>query len=498
MTKKDWYEAGDQIKNIVQSAVDSGDFSQLGTTISNIVNDTMDGLEDAFRDSLGGTTSRPRGERPGRSDAGKRYGGNSGRIQEQDREFRYSRSQDQEYWRERGRNASDYSASQGGTERDQGREVRKEARDSRKREYDWARETRQFAADQIRRNMEQSQQKKQYHPVRKKIKAPGQISGTVMKWTGYTCGGMLGLALAILAAIGITMGTATVMPPISILGVLFAGFACLGAAGKSRLGLAKRFRKYTDVLGERTFCLIEELASAVGESSKFVRKDLKKMIRRGFFPQGYIDQKETCLITDKATYQQYLTTQQAYVERELSEEQAKRGEKTVQKEKEKEEKMEPTGKSADGRKLSPECMELISQGKNYIRHIHECNDRIEDEEMSAKLDRLETVVTRIFTEAEKDPEVVDDLKKMMSYYLPTTKKLLDAYCELDIQPVQGQNIAGTKKEIEQALDTLNSAFEKLLDNLFEDKAWDISSDITVLNTMLAQEGLTGKDFANIG
>jgi 5-bromo-4-chloroindolyl phosphate hydrolysis protein len=83
---------------------------------------------------------------------------------------------------------------------------------------------------------------------------------------------------------------------------------------------------------------------------------------------------------------------------------------------------------------------------------------------------------------------------MMSYYLPTTSKLLDAYCELDEQPVAGQNIESTKKEIENALDTINTAFENLLDSLFEEKAWDISSDISVLNTMLAQEGLTGNDF----
>ena len=54
--------------------------------------------------------------------------------------------------------------------------------------------------------------------------------------------------------------------------------------------------------------------------------------------------------------------------------------------------------------------------------------------------------------------------------------------------------ASTKKEIEATLDTLNTAFENFLDSFFEEKAWDISSDITVLQTMLAQEGLTGKDF----
>ena len=78
----------------------------------------------------------------------------------------------------------------------------------------------------------------------------------------------------------------------------------------------------------------------------------------------------------------------------------------------------------------------------------------------------------------------------MEYYLPTTIKLLEAYEELDAQPVQGENIISSKQEIEKTMDTLNTAFEKLLDELFQDTAWDLSSDISVLNTMLAQEGLT--------
>ena len=82
----------------------------------------------------------------------------------------------------------------------------------------------------------------------------------------------------------------------------------------------------------------------------------------------------------------------------------------------------------------------------------------------------------------------------MEYYLPMTVKLLKAYEELDRQPVQGDNIMKSKGEIEDTLDTLNIAFEKLLDNLFQDTAWDVSADISVLNTMLAQEGLTDEGF----
>ena len=107
---------------------------------------------------------------------------------------------------------------------------------------------------------------------------------------------------------------------------------------------------------------------------------------------------------------------------------------------------------------------------------------------------MELLVQKIFERAKEHPEVIPDLKRLMNYYLPVTVKLLDAYEDMDRQPVQGENIRSSKKEIEDTLDTLNSAFEKLLDSVFKDVAWDVSSDISVLNTVLAQEGLKEDDF----
>lgn len=502
MTKKDWYEAGEQIRNLVQEAIDNEDFSQLSSTVTNVVNDTMSGLEKALKDSLGN------GSRQAGSEAGAET--DSSRARNRAEDARYSG----------GQNAQDQMGDQRGTAgANRGDRTRSESEDTyrKHRPYqEWTRQTRQEAADRIRVNVEKACRTKYTEHVQKKntalvpVRAPGQISGAVMKWTGYACSGTFGLSLAILGVVGAATGIALTVP-ISILGVLFAGSLALGIGGKKRSELAQRFRKYVNVLGNRTYCMVEELADSVGESSKFVRKDLKKMIRQGFFPQGYLDQKETCLITDKQTYQQYQDAQQSYEARQKTAQQSKEsgtqeaggklhsedGLASERKAGSENASANRGGAGFDGgirSDLDPKCAELIAQGKSYIRHIHECNDRILDEAMSEKLARLELVVTRIFTEAERNPEVVDDLKKMMSYYLPTTKKLLDAYCNLNEQPVGGQNIDSMKKEIEGTLDTLNAAFEKLLDDLFEEQAWDISSDISVLNTMLAQEGLTGNQF----
>lgn len=421
MTKKDWQEAGDQIRNLVQNAIDSGNYSELSNTITDVVNSAVDGVQDVLKNSL--------------SDLGRQQacGGWSKRPEDlagaERKSDRYAQSHDT---------------------------VRR----------------RQEAAERIRK----STQGKEYHPV-PRTKTPGLIAGKAMKWTGYSLGGMFAVTAGILAIVSGATGAELVLP-MGIIDVFLVASVALGIKGSRQEGLAKRFRRYQQVIGERTFCLIEELSAAIGKKPKFVQKDLRKMIRDGFFPQGYLDKKETCLITDQQTYQQYLQTEKAYEARA--------------------QEVQTDGRKAGAQQASAstaaphgsEYQELLAEGQSYIRHIHTCNDKIEDPVISEKLDRMEMIVTRIFTEAGRNPDIADDLKKMMSYYLPTTKKLLDAYCELDEQPVPGENIETTKQEIAATLDTLNNAFAKLLDDLFEEKAWDISSDISVLNTMLAQEGLT--------
>ena len=152
------------------------------------------------------------------------------------------------------------------------------------------------------------------------------------------------------------------------------------------------------------------------------------------------------------------------------------------------------------------CVELLENNDevvvvdNLFNSKIEVKDKIQEitgKEITQKIAHMEVLVQKIFDRVQQDPDSLEDISKMMEYYLPTTVKLLDAYRNLSAQPVQGENIISSKKEIEKTLDTLNIAFEKLLDSLFQDTAWDVSSDISVLEMMLAQEGLTKDDFKEV-
>ena len=61
------------------------------------------------------------------------------------------------------------------------------------------------------------------------------------------------------------------------------------------------------------------------------------------------------------------------------------------------------------------------------------------------------------------------------------------------QDVSGENISQSMLEIERIMQTIVLAFEKQLDSLFQDEAMDISTDITVLEGMMAQEGISADD-----
>lgn len=256
-----------------------------------------------------------------------------------------------------------------------------------------------------------------------------------------------------------------------------AGGSLLIGSGVKTLNWVSRFKTYRKTLGEKTYCTLEKLARSVGKNVKFVRKELQQMIDRGLFLEGHLDREQTCLITSNETFRYYEQSRLQLEERQRQEAALNAAPKKT--------------------KHSPQVQEVLDRGNAFIVEIRRCNDLIPGAAVSAKIDRMETIVRRIFDRAQTNPEIIPDLKKMMDYYLPMTVKLLNAYADMDAQPVQGERIRASKQEIEQTLDTLNLAFEKLLDELFADTALDISSDISVLNTLLAQEGLTGDDFTGL-
>ena len=90
------------------------------------------------------------------------------------------------------------------------------------------------------------------------------------------------------------------------------------------------------------------------------------------------------------------------------------------------------------------------------------------------------------------PQSAPQLHSFLSYYLPTTLKILRAYGQLEAQEVTGENITAAMKRIENMMDKVVEGFEKQLDQLFLGETMDITSDVEVLERMLAKDGLSGQ------
>lgn len=284
------------------------------------------------------------------------------------------------------------------------------------------------------------------------------------------------------------MGTAILTWGVAVLGVFLAGSVWMLGSGISDLCELSRFNRYRKALGTSTHLALEKLARSVGKTEKFVRRELRRMIDKGLFLEGHLDKEETCLITSNETYRNFERSRLELEERQRQ--QAEEKKLLAAREAAERERKAASAPNA-------QVQEVLDRGNAFIAQIRSCNDAIPGEEISGKISRMELIVQRIFQRAEQHPEIVPDLKKLMDYYLPMTVKLLAAYAEMDAQPVQGETIQNSKREIEDTLDTLNLAFEKLLDSVFKETALDVSSDISVLNTLLAREGLAEDELTKL-
>ena len=209
------------------------------------------------------------------------------------------------------------------------------------------------------------------------------------------------------------------------------------------------------VVGERDNIPLPELFAAAGVDAARGRSAVKSAIEHGYFgADAYIDNRTDTLVVRGAAPQP--------------------------------KKPAP----APAPKAQPAAEDEYAA---LLRQLREVNDAIPDPVMSQKISRLEEVSERIFALAQKDPEKKAQLQKFMNYYLPTTLKLLNSYDKLSRQRVKGENIQKTMFEIEGMMETIAGAFEKQLDSLFDDDALDIAADISVMESILKQEGLSGED-----
>lgn len=257
--------------------------------------------------------------------------------------------------------------------------------------------------------------------------------------------------------------------------------------GVRNLTAASRLKSFRRVFGSQEALTFDYLASYLHATPAKVRSWARKLLKRGYIPQGRIDDQDALLMVTDAAYHQHCQLQQQNRQM-LESQQALREAQAAQEAQLRAKEEELASRLTDGQH------EFVLQTRDYLKQLRTLDERIDHPHASAHIVAIEDVVRRILARAEEEPSVIAGLSMLTTYYLPTTVKLLDTYDGLEDQPVQGSTIAASRQEIESTLEVLRNAFEKLLDSTYQDLSLDVSTDISVLHAMLAREGLTESPF----
>lgn len=309
-------------------------------------------------------------------------------------------------------------------------------------------------------------------------KNPGLYSGPAeiaVGAAGVGAFGGAGLGFGIGAALGaatvglpIALGTAATLVPLTIISALLLG---KGIFSSRR---ARRVKEYSRIWTGKQYVMIEDIEDKVKWDRKRILKDIHFLTQRDLIIGAELDEGETCLMLTDESKQQYKEAMNAKKLREQEEE----------KKRELEEAMENAAPK------EREVYRIKKEGEQCLKQLADMKLQIQSAEVREKISQMEVRAARIFVSAAEHPESISQTDKWFKYYFPSVMKLLNVYKDMEKQPVQGENIQKTRREIEESLDTMNTALEKLFDEMFQNVAMDISSDIQVLEVMLKQDGLT--------
>ena len=251
----------------------------------------------------------------------------------------------------------------------------------------------------------------------------------------------------------------------SVLGLVACGFGAMIAAGASRFSASKKLGALADAaekLNAQKGLQVEMLADLTHQTKKKALKKLRSYIHKGWLNAWLDDETETL----------YLTAEDYRAAKEKA-----------------------TAAAAQPQPEQPESGDVplnLDTARRFAAVLEKEQQLMQDAQAREELAAMHKTTTAICDWLEAHPESQPKTRRFAEYYIPTTLKLLHTYN--DVQGQQGENAETIRRDIAGILHTLNQAYENLYNNLLSDVAMDISSEIAALQGMLANDGLTGREF----
>ena len=251
----------------------------------------------------------------------------------------------------------------------------------------------------------------------------------------------------------------------SVLALATAGFGWMTACGASRLSASKKLGALADAaekLNAQKGLSVEMLADLTHQTKKKALKKLRSYIHKGWLNAWLDDETETL----------YLTAEDYRAAKEKAAAAA----------------VQPQPEKAETGDV-PLNLDTV---RRFAAVLEKEQQLMQDAQAREELAAMHKTTTAICDWLEAHPESQPKTRRFAEYYIPTTLKLLHTYN--DVQGQQGENAETIRRDIAGILHTLNQAYENLYNNLLSDVAMDISSEIAALQGMLANDGLTGREF----
>ena len=251
----------------------------------------------------------------------------------------------------------------------------------------------------------------------------------------------------------------------SVLGLVACGFGAMIAAGASRFSASKKLGTLADAaekLNVQKGLSVEMLADLTHQTKKKTLKKLRSYIHKGWLNAWLDDETETL----------YLTAEDYRAAKENA-----------------------AAAAAQPQPEQPESGAVplnLDTARRFAAVLEKEQQLMQDAQAREELAAMHKTTTAICDWLEAHPESQPKTRRFAEYYIPTTLKLLHTYN--DVQGQQGENAETIRRDIAGILHTLNQAYENLYNNLLSDVAMDISSEIAALQGMLANDGLTGREF----
>ena len=264
---------------------------------------------------------------------------------------------------------------------------------------------------------------------------------------------------------GASMATTVLEITGNVLTLVACGFGAMIAAGASRLSASKKLRLLADTaekLNVQKGLSVEMLADLTHQTKKKALKKLRSYIHKGWLNAWLDDDIETL----------YLTAEDYRAAKEKAAVAA----------------AQPQPEKAE----TGDAPLNLDTARRFAAVLEKEQQLMQDAQAREELAAMHKTTTAICDWLEAHPESQPKTRRFAEYYIPTTLKLLHTYN--DVQGQQGENAETIRRDIAGILHTLNQAYENLYNNLLSDVAMDISSEIAALQGMLANDGLTGREF----